>query len=43
MRKSAFIYNHDLSKHTLRGDHPMKPARLKYTYQLLDSYGAFNS
>ena len=43
MRKSAFIYNHDLSNHTLRGDHPMKPARLKYTYQLLDAYGAFNT
>ena len=43
MRKSAFIYNHDLSNHTLRDDHPMKPSRLKYTYELLNAYGAFNT
>ena len=42
MPKSAFIYSHDLSKHTLRNDHPMKPYRLKYTYELLNSYGVFN-
>ena len=42
MPKSAFIYSHDLSKHILRNDHPMKPYRLKYTYELLNAYGAFN-
>ena len=42
MPKSAFIYSHDLSNHTLRHDHPMKPYRLKYTYELLNSYGAFD-
>ena len=42
MPKSAFIYSHDLSNHTLRDDHPMKPYRLKYTYELLNSYGAFD-
>ena len=42
MPKSAFIYSQDLSKHTLRHDHPMKPYRLKYTYELLNSYGAFD-
>ena len=42
MPKSAFIYSHDLANHTLRNDHPMKPYRLKYTYELLNAYGAFN-
>ena len=42
MPKSAFIYSHDLSNHTLRDDHPMKPYRLKYTYELLNSYRAFD-
>ena len=42
MPKSAFIFSHDLANHTLRNDHPMKPYRLKYTYELLNAYGAFN-
>ena len=42
MPKSAFIYSHELSNHTLRNDHPMKPYRLKFTYELLNAYGAFN-
>ena len=42
MRNSAFIYSHDLSQHILRNDHPMKPYRLQYTYELLNAYEAFN-
>ena len=42
MPKSAFIYSHELSNHILRNDHPMKPYRLKFTYELLNAYGAFN-
>jgi len=39
--QSAFIYDDAFSHHVLRQDHPMRPIRLRYTYELLDSYGAF--
>ena len=42
-RKTAFIYSDGLSRHTLSDTHPMKPVRLRYTYELLDSYGAFDA
>ena len=42
-RKSAFIYSDSLSKHTLSETHPMKPVRLRYTYELLEAYGAFDA
>lgn len=42
-RKTAFIYSDDLSRHTLSETHPMKPVRLRYTHELLDSYGAFDA
>ena len=41
-RKAAFIYDEALSHHQLRGDHPMRPVRLQYTFDLLQSYGAFD-
>ena len=41
MSRTAFVYDDRLSRHTLSDTHPMKPARLRYTYELLDSYGAF--
>ena len=41
-RRAAFIYDEALSHHQLRGDHPMRPVRLQYTYELLQSYGAFD-
>ncbi|PKB79873.1 MAG: hypothetical protein BZY88_11110 [SAR202 cluster bacterium Io17-Chloro-G9] len=31
-----------MSRHELRRDHPMRPVRLQYTYELLQSYGAFD-
>lgn len=40
--QAAFVYSDRLSRHVLSKDHPMKPARLRYTYELLSSYGAFN-
>ena len=40
-RKAAFIYHDLLSRHVLREDHVMIPTRLRYTYELLESYGAF--
>ncbi|MEK7778263.1 MAG: acetoin utilization protein AcuC, partial [Chloroflexota bacterium] len=40
-RRSAFIYHDVLSRHVLREDHVMVPTRLRYTYELLESYGAF--
>lgn len=41
MARAAFIYEDALSQHELRSDHPMRPVRLRYTYQLLREYGAF--
>jgi acetoin utilization protein AcuC len=42
MRRAAFIYQDALSRHELRQDHPMKPERLRRTYELLEAYGAFD-
>jgi len=42
MRRAAFIYQDALSQHQLRSDHPMRPVRLRYTYELLREYGAFD-
>ena len=41
MRHAAFIYQDALSQHELRSEHPMRPVRLRYTYELLREYGAF--
>ena len=42
MSRAAFIYEDALSRHELRSDHPMRPVRLRYTYELLQEYGAFD-
>ena len=42
MAEAAFVYDDALSRHVLRADHPMRPARLRYTYELLAAYGAFD-
>ena len=41
-RKTAFVYDDVLAAHALSETHPMKPVRLKYTYELLKSYDAFD-
>ena len=41
MPRAAFIYDDMMSRHELRGDHPMRPVRLRYTYELLRGYEAF--
>ena len=41
MPRAAFIYDDTMSRHELRSDHPMRPIRLRYTYELLRGYGAF--
>ena len=41
-RRAAFIYDDAMTRHELRRDHPMRPVRLQYTYDLLQSYGAFD-
>jgi acetoin utilization protein AcuC len=43
MRRAAFVYEDALSQHVLRQDHPMRPIRLRYTYELLRAYGAFDN
>ncbi|MCH7605619.1 MAG: acetoin utilization protein AcuC [Chloroflexi bacterium] len=40
--RAAFVYDEALSQHELRRDHPMRPIRLQYTYDLLQAYGAFD-
>jgi len=39
---TAFIYDDVLSEHIISSQHPMKPTRLRYTYELLNSYNAFS-
>ena len=41
MPSAAFIYDDMMSRHELRSDHPMRPVRLRYTYELLRGYEAF--
>ena len=42
MTQAAFVYDDALSRHVLRADHPMRPVRLRHTYELLQAYGAFD-
>ena len=42
MPRAAFVYDDAMSQHILRADHPMRPIRLRHTYELLDAYGAFD-
>ena len=42
MRKTAFLYSPLLSQHVLSDAHPMRPIRLQYTYDLLNSYDIFD-
>lgn len=43
MKRAAFIYSDQMSRHVLRPDHVMKPDRLRYTFELLESYGILNA
>ena len=43
MPRAAFLYDDLMSRHELRSDHPMRPVRLRYTYDLLQAYGAFDN
>jgi len=40
--RASFVYDDVLSQHILREDHVMVPTRLRHTYELLDSYEAFD-
>ncbi len=42
MPNAAFVYDDALSRHVLRSDHPMRPVRLRHTFELLSAYGAFD-
>lgn len=41
VRRTSFIYHDILTKHLLSQTHPLKPLRLRYTYELLEAYKAF--
>ena len=43
LRKAAFVYDDVLARNVLSEDHPLKPTRLRYTYELLESYRAFEA
>ena len=43
MTRTAFICSEELWERGHGGTHPLKPERLKRTYELLDAYGAFDS
>ncbi|MBM3934305.1 MAG: acetoin utilization protein AcuC [SAR202 cluster bacterium] len=38
-RRTAFIYDDSMADHVLSEDHPMKPVRLRYTFDLAGQYG----
>ena len=40
-RKTAFVYADAMSRHVLSETHPMRPVRLRYTYELAEAYGLF--
>ena len=40
-RKTAFVYEDAMSRHVLSETHPMRPVRLRYTYELAEAYGLF--
>ena len=42
-RRAVFIYGDILTRHVLSPEHPMKPIRLRYVYEMLKSYGAFDA
>ncbi len=42
-RKAAFVYDDALSRPVLSEEHPLKSVRLRYTFELLDAYGVFDS
>jgi acetoin utilization protein AcuC len=42
LTRTAFIYSKKLWERGHGGAHPLKPERLKRTYELLDAYGAFD-
>ncbi len=39
--QAALVYEDQLPRHVLRADHPMRPVRLRYTYDLLAALHAF--
>ena len=41
--KAAFVYTDQLSRHVLKDNHPMRPVRLRHTYELLEALHAFDS
>ncbi len=41
--KSAFVYQDSMSRHVLSDTHPMRPVRLRHTYELADAFGLFDS
>lgn len=40
-RNATFVYHDSFSLHVSRPDHPLRAVRLRYTYELLEAYHAF--
>jgi acetoin utilization protein AcuC len=43
MTRTAFIYSPIAANYVITEEHPLRPTRVQYTYELLDAYGAFGS
>ena len=43
MTAPLFFYTDAFMEYDMGPQHPLKPRRLRMTYDLLDSYGAFNT
>jgi acetoin utilization protein AcuC len=41
--KAAFVYDHTLSAYQIPEDHPLTPKRLRWTFELLQYYKAFDN
>lgn len=41
-RRVAFIYDEALAREIFRPDHPLKPVRVRYLYELLEAYQVFD-
>ncbi len=40
--KTAFLYSEEFAKYSYGSNHPMRPVRLKLTYELIKAYGLLN-
>ena len=42
LMQTAFIYSDEFAKYSYGSGHPMRPVRLRLTYELIKAYGLLN-